>query len=167
MHVLYLPLLRVYRLLPFGHTFFIDCLKLIFLLLDLSLLFLSRRKFSFFSQQCLHLLDLFNVSISLRFFQTLLQSLKSFILVLFNKGVAWGEKTLIQVPTWALETRISSEVWLCRPDTPLIPTGRLLSVQLLLYSAHRQFWILHPWLMLVFYLALSLGVNSHSLFALG
>ena len=84
---------------------------------------------------------------------------ESFILVVFDEAVGFGEEALVEVAARAIETRITSEVFVSCPVSAHVAAETFVAVLLMLDSTHRQFGVALAGCFLVLDLAFGLFVG--------
>ena len=158
-HCLHILALGIDGLFASSNSFFIRPFQCVFLYLCLPVILLSSRELFLFIEHLFELVDLIQIAPLVSLGERGLQMSKSFILVVFDEAVRFGEETLVELSARAIETRITSEVFVSCPVSTHVAAETFVAVLLVLDNAYGKFRVALTWCLLVLDLAFGLFVG--------
>ena len=159
MHCLHILALGIDGLFASSNSFFIRSFQCVFLYLCLPVILLSSRELFLFIEHLFELVDLIQIAPLVSLGERGLQMSESFILVVFDEAVRFGEEALVEVAARAIETRITSEVFVSCPVSTHVAAETFVAVLLVLDNAYGKFRVALTGCLLVFDLAFGLFVG--------
>ena len=140
-HCLHFLALGIDGLFTSSNSFFIRPFQGVFLYLRLPVILLTIRELFLFIEHLFELVDPIQIAPFVCLGERRLQMSESFILVVFDEAVGFGEEALVEVSARAIETRITSEVFVSCPVSAHVAAETFVAVLLVLDRAHRQFGV--------------------------